>query len=116
MLRITPAAPSNSCPILAEVMMILFKQRFRQDLLNGNKTTTLRAWKRRLAKPGTVTKTNLGISLFVEFVGEIALTDIDDGIDRAAGFESVDALVICLREIYPNPPQTLTLVRFRLAN
>lgn len=95
--------------------MILFKERFRSALLDGSKSTTLRAWKKRLAKPGVVAKTNLGINLFVESVEELPLGAIDDAIARADGFESAEALMICLREIYPALPATLTLVRFRLA-
>lgn len=95
--------------------MILFKGRFRQSLLDGSKTTTLRAWKRRLAKPGAVAKTNLGISLWVESIEDIRLDAIDDAIAKGDGFESAEALMVCLREIYPALPATLTLIRFRLA-
>ena len=95
--------------------MILFKERFRAALLDGTKTTTLRAWKRRLVKPGAEAKTNLGVTLWVESIEEIALTAIDDTIAAADGFESAEALLICLREIYPALPATLTLIRFRLA-
>jgi len=95
--------------------VILFKERFRSALLDGSKSTTLRTWKKRLAKPGTVAKTNLGVNLFVESVEQIPLEAIDDAIARADGFDSVESLMICLREIYPALPATLTLIRFRLA-
>lgn len=95
--------------------MILFKERFRQDLLSGAKTTTLRDWKRRLAKPGAIAQTNLGIPLFVESVEAIQLDAIDDNIAKADGFESTAALMECLRGIYPVLPETLALVRFRVA-
>lgn len=95
--------------------MILFKERFRQSLLDGSKTTTLRAWKRRLAKPGGIARTNLGIILWVESVEDIRLDAVDDAIAKGDGFESAEALMVCLREIYPNPPNVLTLIRFRVA-
>lgn len=95
--------------------MILFKERFRSALLDASKTTTLRAWKRRLAKPGSVAKTNLGIDLWIDSVEEIPLTAINDAIAKVDGFESAETLMACLREIYPALPTTLTLIRFRLA-
>ena len=96
--------------------VILFKERFRSALLDGSKTTTLRAWKRRLAKPDAPAKTNLGINLWIESVEEIPLTAIDDAIAKADGFESTESLMVCLRDIYPALPATLTLIRFRLAD
>lgn len=95
--------------------MILFKERFRQSLMDGSKITTLRAWKQRLAKPGAIAKTNLGINLWVESIEDIRLDAIDDAIAKGDGFDSAEALMVCLREIYPVPPDVLTLIRFRLA-
>lgn len=94
--------------------MILFKSIFRAALLDGSKTTTLRVWNRRLVEPGTTVKTNLGISLWIEAVEDIALTSIDDAIARADGFESAETLITCLREIYPMLPSLLTLIRFQI--
>ena len=94
--------------------MFLFTAKFRDDLISGAKTTTLRSWKSRRVRPGTVRKTNLGISLSIHTVEAIKLTDITDAHARNDGFADRASLMAELNAIYSSLPDTLTLVTFTL--
>lgn len=94
--------------------MLLFKAKFRTPLSSGVKTTTLRAWKSRRVRPGTIAKTNLGISLLIHSVEPIRLSEITDDHARADGFSDRESLMTELRAIYPALPETLTLVTFSI--
>jgi len=95
--------------------MILFKAKFKPGLLDGSKTTTLRAWKRNLAKAGQVSKTNLGVDLAIHEISRIRLEEITDAHAVADGFLCRGALMEELKKFYPTMPDTLTLIRFSLA-
>jgi hypothetical protein len=94
--------------------MLLFKAKFRDALLSGAKTTTLRSWKSRRVRPNTIRKTNLGILLFIHSVETIQLVDITDDHARNDGFSDRESLMAELRAIYPFLPETLTLITFSL--
>lgn len=95
--------------------MLLFKAKFRNALLDGSKTTALRAWKSNRVKAGTVAKTNLGISLAIISVESIQLAEITDAHAKADGFLDRESLMVELQSIYDALPDKLTLVQFRLA-
>jgi hypothetical protein len=96
--------------------MLLFKGKYREALLDGSKTTTLRSWKNRRCSAGQTVRTNLGIWLSIEEVSDLALTDIDDAIAQADGYPDASSVLASLKSIYGDSlPATLTLVRFALA-
>lgn len=92
--------------------MLLFKAKYREAILDGTKTTTLRAWKRPLVRAGRDYRTNHGDLLHVESVEIVALDALDDTIAQADGFGDAGALLDALRSIYSTLPASLYLVRF----
>ena len=94
--------------------MLLFKKIYKDAILNGTKTTTVRSWKRNICKTGSSEMTNLGIRLFIESVDHITVNDITDDMARADGFDSSEALITRLHETYKNLPDVLTLVKFHV--
>lgn len=92
--------------------MLWFKAIYRDAILTGTKTTTIRAWHTRRCRAGRIYQTNLGIRLLIESVERIALADITDEIARADGLRDRADVVRALRDCYAVLPETLTLVRF----
>ena len=80
--------------------MLLFKEKFLEQIITGEKTQTIRLWKHRRMKPGQRS--------YVPGVGYIAITRVervklDDLTDDDAlldGFSSADALRVELRTLY----------------
>ena len=99
--------------------MLLMKKRFFEAIRSGEKTTTLRYWRRCMVRPGTLsTVPGLGKVLIeaAEAVDPDQLTDADA---RSDGFADLAELRSALHELYPaeqREGRKLYLVRFRLAN
>ena len=80
--------------------MLLFKEKFLEQIITGEKTQTIRLWKHRRMKPGQRS--------YVPGVGYIAITRVervklDDLTDDDAildGFQTADALRVELRTLY----------------
>lgn len=104
------------CGIIGSMSMLPFKQRFRAAILDGSKTTTLRAWSRQRLAPGQIVTTNLGIRLRIESVELVALSLLTDEHARSDGFVNRAALLSELRAIYQTLPPVLTLIRFSLVD
>jgi len=81
--------------------MLLMKKRFFGDIRSGGKTTTLRFWRRRHVRPGGLhTVPGLG-KVRIETVEAIDGNDLTEADAHADGFDSLDALMRTLDEIYP---------------
>ncbi len=81
--------------------MLLFKKRFHEAIVRGEKTTTLRFWKRRQVRPDSVhTVPHLG-RLRILDVAPADLDTLDETDAQADGFESVAQLRVALEEMYP---------------
>ncbi len=96
--------------------MLLMKKRFFDAIRGGTKTTTLRYWRRRRVRPGSVHKVpGLG-AVSVDSVEEVSPEDLTDADARADGIEDLAALMQMLAELYPpaeRQGRTLCRVRFR---
>jgi len=87
--------------------MLLFKKKFLDAIRNGKKTQTVRIWPKRRLKVGQ-REFVPGLGK-VEIVGFDAVrpTDLTDADARADGFESREALLVELRQIYGNTLDSL---------
>lgn len=96
--------------------MLLFKKRYFEGIRRGEKTTTLRYWRHRRARPGSVhTVPGLG-KIAIHDVRVVDWADLTDADAQADGYESLDALRDALEEMYPSTSRNgreLYLVRFR---
>ncbi|MCD6304232.1 MAG: ASCH domain-containing protein [Planctomycetes bacterium] len=97
--------------------MLLMKKRFFEEIRAGTKTTTLRYWKRRRVREGSVhTVPGLG-KIRIESVRAIDPAELTDRDARSDGFKSVDAMLAALDELYPpdrRDGRRLYRVSFRL--
>jgi hypothetical protein len=81
---------------------ILFKKRFAQAILRGEKTTTLRRWKSPRVRAGTRAMAP-GIGwLNILACDPINLKDLTEGDALADGFPSLDDLFKTLAQLYPD--------------
>ena len=95
--------------------MLLFEGRYREALLAGTKTATLRHWKHRLVREGQLVRTNLkGIWLHIGTIRSVTPAEITDTQARADGFANRAALLAALTARYGTLPDSLRLVRFTL--
>ncbi len=82
--------------------MLLMKKQFFDAIRSGRKTTTVRLWKRQMARAGEVhTMPGLG-KIRIDDVRKATLAELTDADAVADGFESAADLIAALREIYPN--------------
>ena len=96
--------------------MMLFKKIFYRAIADGAKTTTLRYWRRRRVKPGSLHAVpHLG-RIRVESVQQVCLADLTEQHARADGFQTLTDLRGALEKMYGQDPMTdgrqLYLVRF----
>lgn len=83
--------------------LLLFKKRFRQDILAGRKTTTVRRWRKCNLRPGgKVTVLGLG-TLIIEKAETVELASLTHADAVADGFQTLAELMDVIRKIYPNP-------------
>ena len=81
---------------------ILFKKQFKQAILDGRKTTTVRRWKKCTLKPGDrVFSPGVGW-LDLEVVENVDLKDLTDADALADGFSTLVELHQIIRKIYPD--------------
>jgi hypothetical protein len=86
--------------ISGQSSMLLFKRKFQAAITSGQKTQTIRLWRRRRVRVGDVHfAPGVGYLRLVE-VGEVALEDLTEEDARADGFESLAALRAELRDLY----------------
>jgi hypothetical protein len=82
---------------------LLFREEFVDAIQRGRKTTTLRRWKSRRVKAGTLAfAPNVGW-LRITACDTVRLADLCEADARADGFSSLDQLLRTLAEIYPEP-------------
>lgn len=97
--------------------MLLMKKKFFEAIRGGRKNTTLRYWRVRRIRPGSVhTVPGLG-KVHVESVGEVDPEGLDDGDARRDGFANAAELRAELRRLYPasvRAERKLYLLRFKL--
>ncbi len=94
--------------------MLLFQKRFYAAIAAGTKTTTVRRWRRRQVRPGSVHTVPWLGRLAIESVEPVELADLSAEDAAADGFESLSALRAVLAELYaPDAPGRWYRVRFR---
>ena len=95
--------------------MLLIKKVFFEAIRSGGKTTTLRYWRRRMVRPGSLhTVPGLG-KVRINEAGPAELGDLTDADAEADGFEDLHALKAALHDLYPpehREGRKLYLVRF----
>jgi hypothetical protein len=95
--------------------MLLLKKQFFPAVRSGAKTTTLRYWRRRQARPGSVHRVpGLG-RVRIESVEPLGARTLTEDDARADGFDSLEALRETLDHLYPRrrrEGRTLYRVRF----
>lgn len=97
--------------------MLMFKKVFYAAIAAGQKTTTLRYWRRPRVRPGSVhTVPHLG-KLAIESVQPILPEDLTDSHAHSDGFASLADLHTALNTLYSpaavGADKRLFLVRFR---
>ena len=81
--------------------MLLMKKVYFQAIRSGAKTTTLRYWRRRQVRVGSVHKIR-GLGLIrIEDVRRVEPNDLTDAHARADGFTSLSELMAALDAMYP---------------
>ena len=81
--------------------MLLMKKTFFGAIRRGEKTVTLRFWRRQMVRVGEQhTIPGLG-RVRIEAVREVALSELTDPDAAADGFASLDELLAALRKMYP---------------
>ena len=97
--------------------MLLMKKVFFEAIRSGGKTTTLRYWRRRMVKPGSLqTIPGLG-KVRIDEAGCVRLAGLTDDHAQADGFADLKALKAALHDLYPparREGRKLYLVRFTL--
>lgn len=95
--------------------MLMMKKEYFQAIRQGEKTTTLRFWRRRQVRPGTVHNIRgLGNVRIVD-IKPTELADLTEAHAHADGFDSLAHLRDALDSIYPpaeRDGRTLYLVTF----
>jgi hypothetical protein len=81
--------------------MLLFKKRFHEAIVRGEKTTTLRFWKRRQVRPGSVHVVPRLGRLRILDVAPSDLDALNEADAQADGFDGVAELRSALNEMYP---------------
>jgi hypothetical protein len=96
--------------------MLLFKKTFYDAIAGGTKTTTLRYWRHRRVKPGSVHSVRGLGRIRVESVEQVSPADLTKEHARADGFATLADLLAALEQMYGGDPQAegrrLYLVRF----
>jgi len=83
--------------------MILFKKQFKAQLINGEKTSTIRKTFSGVPAIGKIMKTNFeDVALKVIDKKRISINDFTDEIARADGFKNKDELKKAIASFYPN--------------
>jgi hypothetical protein len=99
------------------MVMLLMKKVFFEAIRSGGKTTTLRYWRRRMVKPGSLqTIRGLG-KVRIDEATCAELDDLTDADAQADGLADLKALKTALRDLYPparREGRKLYLVRFTL--
>jgi len=114
-----PVFLATSEPTVAtEVMgMLLMKKVFFAAIRSGGKTTTLRYWRRRQVRPGSLqTIPGLG-KVRIDEAACVELGDLTDADAQADGFADLKALTAALHDLYPparREGRRLYRVRFTL--
>jgi hypothetical protein len=97
--------------------MLLMKKVFFEAIRSGGKTTTLRYWRRRQVRPGSLqTIRGLG-KVRIDEATCAELDDLTDADAQADGLADLQALRTALRDLYPparRKGRKLYLVRFTL--
>lgn len=97
--------------------MLLMKKKFFAAIRAGEKTTTLRFWKRPMVRPGTLRTIPCLGKVYIDEVRAVRWDELTDADARAAGLTDLAALRTALEKLYPpeaRGERTLYLVRFRL--
>jgi len=97
--------------------MLLMRKVFFEAIRSGVKTTTLRYWRRRMVKPGSLQRIpGLG-KVRIDEAACVEIGDLTDADAQADGFIDLKALRTALHDLYPparRKGRKLYLVRFTL--
>jgi len=72
--------------------MLFFDRKYKFKIESGEKTTTIRCWKRKMVEAGSRVKTNLGFELDIQSIEPFTLNQIDDALAKRDGFTTADEL------------------------
>jgi hypothetical protein len=95
--------------------MLLMKKTYFDAIRSGQKTTTLRYWRRRQVRPGSIHNVRGLGRIQVEDVRQVDWSDITDADAQADGLADLNALRKALARMYPTDQRdgrSLWLVRF----
>jgi hypothetical protein len=95
--------------------MLLMKKQFHEAIRTGQKTTTLRYWKRLMVKPGSVHTIPRVGKVRIEAVDAVELDELTEDDARCDGMESLAAIRQGLKEFYDDTARrerTLYRIRF----
>jgi hypothetical protein len=81
--------------------MLLMKKQFFDAIRTGQKTTTLRYWRRRMVAPGSVHRVRGLGRVQIDSVAEVAAADLTDANAQADGFDTLAQLTETLDTLYP---------------
>jgi hypothetical protein len=97
--------------------MLLMKKVFFEAIRSGEKTTTLRYWRRRMVRPGSLhTVPGLG-KVHIDESRPVEFADLTNSDAKVDGFKSLRALKAALNDLYPpeyRQGRKLYMVRFKL--
>ncbi len=81
--------------------MLLMKKKFFDAIRSGRKRTTIRYWRKRMVRPGSIHRIR-GLGLVkIEQVQTVTADLLTEDDARADGFARIDELMQTLGEIYP---------------
>ena len=111
-----PGARDDLLVIDEDPIVLLFKKIFFDAIADGTKTTTLRYWKHRRVKAGSVHTVPWLGKVRIDSIEPVRPGDLSESDVRADGFETLDELHGALGQMYgPSPAsdgRQLFLVRF----
>ncbi len=99
-----------------DVIMLFLKKEYFDAVRAGTKTTTLRFWRHRRVRPGSVHWVRGLGQLYIESVRLVELDELTDADAGRDGFENLSALRLAMDEHYPPEQRAgrqLYLVEFR---
>ena len=80
--------------------MLLFKKKFLPAIRSGEKTQTIRLWKRRMMRPGQRSYIPGAGYVAIDRVEQVRLEELADADAMPDGFDTADALRHVLTSIY----------------
>jgi len=97
-------------------MLILLKQRYVEQVLNGTKTSTIRSWPRCHLRPGSPISFNGRHRAICTKITQMRVADLSDSDICDDGFDSRAAFYASFFALYPHatPETPVWVIRFAL--